>query len=196
MSMQIFLLTPLLFCGGSQRWMKKHVRWCSLIDWVSIVLRRNVVHSGDWCYDNLSGSCHQSQAISCCQSNVPRLVCMNWLVSFAVMILAVRLKWQYVLSCHKGETEKKFWVPMRNQTLDLWIWHRKRDSVVNSAYRAAKMITATFDIYSSRRLGRERTLYQEGGRQSLEGKGGRGFPAHPSSFHCPHKLVVTQGQLD
>ena len=31
---------------------------------------------------------------SCCQSNVLGPVCINGLVSFAVMLLAVRLKWR------------------------------------------------------------------------------------------------------
>ena len=37
---------------------------------VSVVLRRTVVGSGDWRFENLSGSHHQSQVNSCGQSNV------------------------------------------------------------------------------------------------------------------------------
>ena len=40
------------------------------------------------------GSHHQSQVNSCCQSNVLSPVCINWWVSLAVMLLAVRLKWR------------------------------------------------------------------------------------------------------
>ena len=60
----------------------------------SVVLRRTDVGSGDWRFDNLSGSHLQSQVNSCCQSNVLSPVCINWLVSFAVMLLAVRFKWR------------------------------------------------------------------------------------------------------
>ena len=45
-------------------------------------------------FDNLSRSHHQSQLKGCCQSNVLSPACINWLVSFAVMLLAVRLKWR------------------------------------------------------------------------------------------------------
>ena len=44
---------------------------------VSVVLRRTVVGSGDWRFDNLSGS-HQSQVKGCCQSNVLSPVCVHW----------------------------------------------------------------------------------------------------------------------
>ena len=44
--------------------------------------------------DNLNGSHHQSQVKGSCQSNVLSPVCVHWLVSFAVMLLAVRLKWR------------------------------------------------------------------------------------------------------
>ena len=37
---------------------------------VSVVLRRTVVGRGDWRFENLSGSLHQSQVNSCGQSNV------------------------------------------------------------------------------------------------------------------------------
>ena len=37
---------------------------------MNVVLRRTVVGSGDWRFDNLSGS-HDSQVNSSCQSNVP-----------------------------------------------------------------------------------------------------------------------------
>ena len=60
----------------------------------SVVLRRTDVGSGDWRFDNLSGSHDQSQVNSFCQSNVLSPVCISWLVSFAVMLLAVRLKWR------------------------------------------------------------------------------------------------------
>ena len=66
---------------------------CSLIIQVSVVLRRTVVGSGDWHFYNLCGSHHQSQVKDCCRLNVLSLVCVHWLVSFAVMLLAVRLKW-------------------------------------------------------------------------------------------------------
>ena len=56
---------------------------------VRVVLRRTVVGSGDWLFDNLSGSHLQSQVNS--QSNVPSPICINWLVSFAVILLAVRI---------------------------------------------------------------------------------------------------------
>ena len=58
---------------------------------VGVVLRRTVVGSVDWRFDNLSRSHHQSQVNSCCQSNVPSPICINWLVSFAVILLAVRI---------------------------------------------------------------------------------------------------------
>ena len=44
--------------------------------------------------DNLSGGHHQSQVKGYCQSNVLSPVCVHRLVSFAVMLLAVRLKWR------------------------------------------------------------------------------------------------------
>ena len=53
-----------------------------------------IVGSGDWRFDNLSGSQHQRQVNSCCQSNVLGTVCINWLVIFAVMLSAGRLKWR------------------------------------------------------------------------------------------------------
>ena len=65
-----------------------------MIVWVSVVLRWTVVGSDDWRFDSLSGSHHQSQVKGCCQSNVLSPVCVHWLVSFAVMLLAVRLKWR------------------------------------------------------------------------------------------------------
>ena len=49
---------------------------------------------GKWCFNNLSSSHHQSQVNSCCQVNVLSPVCINWFVSFHVMLSAVRLKWQ------------------------------------------------------------------------------------------------------
>ena len=60
---------------------------------MTIIRRRPVVSNGDWHLDNLSGSHHQSQVRSCCQSNVLHPVRENWFVSLAVMLLAVRLKW-------------------------------------------------------------------------------------------------------
>ena len=56
---------------------------------VNVVLGRAVVGSGDWRFDNLGGS--QSQVNSYCQWNVPSPICINWLVSFAVILLAVRI---------------------------------------------------------------------------------------------------------
>ena len=44
--------------------------------------------------DNLSGGHHPSQVKGYCQSNVLSPVCVHRLVSFAVMLLAVRLKWR------------------------------------------------------------------------------------------------------
>ena len=41
-----------------------------------VVLRRTVVGSGDWRFDNLSGS-HDSQVNSSCQSNIPSPVRVN-----------------------------------------------------------------------------------------------------------------------
>ena len=44
------------------------------------------------------------------------------------------------MSCHKPGTKKQFWVPMRNQTSDLWIPHSNalplslRDSTVSEVY--------------------------------------------------------------
>ena len=45
-----------------------------------------VVGNGDWRFDNLSGSHHQSKVKGCCQSNVLSPVCINWSVSFAERI--------------------------------------------------------------------------------------------------------------
>ena len=64
---------------------------------------------GKWCFNNLSSSHHQTQVNSCfqvnscCQANVLSPVCINWFVSFAVMLLAVRLKWQ------KSVMSDRFW---------------------------------------------------------------------------------------
>ena len=49
------------------------------------VLRSTVVGSSDRCFDSLSGSHHQSQENSCCQSNVLRKVRVIRLASLAVM---------------------------------------------------------------------------------------------------------------
>ena len=47
-------------------------------------------------------------------------------------------------SCHERGTKKKFWVPMRNRTSDLWIPHSDalslshRDSTVSKVYYGAR----------------------------------------------------------
>ena len=56
-------------------------------------LEKDCCWCGDWCFNYLSGSHHQSQGNRCCQSDVLSPVCINWLVSSAVMLLAARLKW-------------------------------------------------------------------------------------------------------
>ena len=47
-----------------------------------------------WSSGRVSGSHHRSRVNSCCHWSVLSPVCINWLVSFAVMLLAVRLKWR------------------------------------------------------------------------------------------------------
>ena len=62
---------------------------------MSVVLRRTVVVRSDWPgFIYMSGSLHPSQVNSSCQSNVLSPPRINWLVSFSVMLLAVRLKWR------------------------------------------------------------------------------------------------------
>ena len=56
---------------------------------MSVVLRRTVFDNGDWRFDNLSGSHHQSRVKDCCQSNVLTPLCIHWLVSFAVMLRSI-----------------------------------------------------------------------------------------------------------
>ena len=56
---------------------------------MSVVLRRTVFDNGDWRFDNLSGSHHQSRVKDCCQSNVLTPVCLHGLVSFAVMLRSI-----------------------------------------------------------------------------------------------------------
>ena len=48
---------------------------------VSVVLRKTVVGSGDWCFSILIGSHYQSQVNSCCQSNVWQTSWLKWLTS-------------------------------------------------------------------------------------------------------------------
>ena len=81
----LFLLTILLL---NQTLRLPEWRKCD-----SVVLRRTVVASGDWCRDNLCRSHHQSQVNGCGHLNVLSLVCVTLLVSFAIMLLAGRLKW-------------------------------------------------------------------------------------------------------
>ena len=52
-----------------------------MIVWVSVVLRKTVVGSGDWCFSILIGSHYQSQVNSCCQSNVWQTSWLKWLTS-------------------------------------------------------------------------------------------------------------------
>ena len=65
---------------------------------VSVVLRRTVVGSGDWRFENLSGSHHQSQVNSCGQSNV--LIPVRIIASTATPPTSERL----------AETSQKDWL--------------------------------------------------------------------------------------
>ena len=46
------------------KYFKLIVQLCSLIVWLTVVLRRTIVDSSDWCSDNLSRSHYQSWVIN------------------------------------------------------------------------------------------------------------------------------------
>ena len=71
------------FKDSSLTWRnKRHIRSCSLIVWVTVVLKRTSLGSGDWRAGNRNESNHhQSKLKCCCQSSVmsPVRVVSYWL---------------------------------------------------------------------------------------------------------------------
>ena len=113
---------------------------------MGVVLRRTVIGSGDWYFDNLSGGHHQSQVKGCCQSNVLSPVCVHWLYTVLWWWLPLRLSkcqsplhppwWSnYTFTCYPlGSNHllkcfflEKVWgnkemVVFRKESLWLWLW--------------------------------------------------------------------------
>ena len=82
------MLKRLAFCAPTL-WKNLHLHW-----FIKRSATLAIFNKYNWRFDNLGGSHLQSQVNSCCQSNVLSPVCMNWLVSFAMMLLAVRPMWR------------------------------------------------------------------------------------------------------
>ena len=87
------------------------VTWlCGLMAHVRVVLRGNVVISGNWCSNNLSRSCFQSQEKSCCQLSALSSVHVSWLrchrmlsvsSNEVIIVIVFRKKYSWAICSHE-----------------------------------------------------------------------------------------------